>query len=294
MASGFSEKYDGYLAVFEAALKKQCDAFSDKSPRLKEAMTYSVMLGGKRVRPVTMLATADMLGVPQAEVMPFAVALEFIHTYSLIHDDLPAMDNDDFRRGKPSNHRVFGEALAVLAGDGLLNAALDLCLAQCFKGEKYVRASKYISEAAGDGGMIAGQAADVLWADGDGDFTEEQLLFLYENKTGKLLTAPFAVVSILADNRYFLELEEFGNSLGRLFQMTDDILDVKGDFAELGKTVGKDSEENRLTCVRLYGLEQAEIQADLCVDLCILALERMDADTSFLADLARFVRERKK
>ncbi len=291
--NGYDLQYAAYLSAFEAALQKHCEGLSDKSPVLKEAMVYSVTLGGKRIRPVLMLAAAEMLGVPQEEVLPFAVAIEFIHTYSLIHDDLPAMDNDDFRRGKPSNHKVFGEAQAILAGDALLNAAYDLCFAQCFKGEKYVRASKYLCEAAGENGMIAGQSADVLWANKT-DFTEEELRFIYEYKTGKLIVAPVAIASILADDRGFLELEEFGASLGRLFQLTDDILDVTGDFGELGKTVGKDKDEGKLTCVRLYGLEKAEIEADLCADACLLFLERLDSDTAFLKELVHFVRERRK
>lgn len=290
---GFEKTYAAYLSEFEEALKKYCEGLPEKIPTLKQAMVYSVMLGGKRIRPVLMLAAADMLGVPSEEVMPFAVAIEWIHTYSLIHDDLPAMDNDDYRRGKPSNHKIFGEAMAVLAGDALLNAAYDLCFTQCFKGEKYVRASKYLSEAAGENGMIAGQSADILWSEKE-QFTEEDLRFIYAYKTGKLLVAPLAIASILADDRGFLELEEFGRELGRLFQLTDDILDVTGDFGNLGKTVGKDKEEGKLTCVRLYGLEQSRIEADLAADACLLVLERLNTDTSFLRDLVHFVRERKK
>ncbi len=289
----FQKKYAEYLADFEGALQAHCKTLSEKNPTLKKAMVYSVELGGKRIRPVLLLAAADMLGVERDDVMPFAVALEMIHTYSLIHDDLPAMDNDDFRRGKPSNHKVFGEAMAILAGDALLNAAYGLCFSQCFKGEKYVRAAKYLSEAAGENGMIAGQAADILWADQE-DFSEGQLRYIYENKTGKLIAAPLAIASIIADSRSFFELEEFGKSLGRLFQLTDDILDVTGKFGELGKTIGKDKEEGKLTCVRLYGLEQSQIEADLTVDSCLLFLERLDADTTFLRELVRFVRQRKK
>ncbi len=289
----FNDVYRTYLNDFEEALKKHCEQLSDKSKTLKEAMIYSVTLGGKRIRPVIMLAVADMLGVTKEEVMPFAIALEFIHTYSLIHDDLPAMDNDDFRRGKPSNHKVFGEAHAVLAGDALLNAAYDLCLTQCFKGEKYVRAAKYLSQAAGENGMIAGQSADII-CEKKKEFSEEDLQFIYEYKTGKLLITPFAIASILADNRYFLELEEAGKALGRLFQLTDDILDETGNFDDLGKTIGKDQKVGKLTCVKLYGLKKAALEADLCVDSCLFALERMDTDTKFLRDLVHFVRNRKK
>lgn len=289
----FEAEYNKHFSFFEAALTEYCDEISDKSPTLKRAMTYSLKIGGKRVRPVLMLACAEVLGVKKEEVIPFALALELIHTYSLIHDDLPAMDNDDFRRGKPSNHKVFGEAHAILAGDALLNASYDLCFTQCFKGEKYVRASKYLSEAAGENGMIAGQSADIIWS-GKSDFTEDELRFIYENKTGKLLTAPFAIASILADDKCFVELETFGKSVGRLFQLTDDILDVTGNFEELGKTTGKDEEEGKLTCVKLYGLEKSEIEADMCVDCCLYALDRIEADMTFLRDFVHFVRNRKK
>ncbi|MBP5242532.1 MAG: polyprenyl synthetase family protein [Clostridia bacterium] len=289
----FEEKYREYQEVVEDALKEACNRFSDKSHTLKEAMIYSVTLGGKRVRPVILLAAADMLGVKREDAMPFAVALELVHTYSLIHDDLPAMDNDDFRRGKPSNHKVFGEAHAVLAGDALLNAAYDICFEQCFKGERFVRAAKYLCEAAGDKGMIAGQSADILYEKKE-SFTKEDLLFIYKHKTGKLLCAPFAIASVLADGRYFMELDEFGSSVGLLFQLTDDILDEVGEFDALGKTIGKDKKTGKLTCVKLYGLKQAEIEADLCADACLFALERIDAETEFLKELIYFIRARKK
>lgn len=291
--SSFDEKYQKYLSLAENALKEYCAKFPAKTEKLKESMTYSVLLGGKRIRPVMLLATADMLGVSKEDALPFAVAIELIHTYSLIHDDLPAMDNDDFRRGKPSNHKVFGEAHAILAGDALLNTAYNLCFKQCLKGENFIRAADYICEAAGEAGMIAGQSADLLFS-GKEDYTEENVRFIYRHKTGKLLCASLAVSSILADNRYFLELENFGKSIGLLFQLTDDILDVTGNFEELGKTIGKDKEEEKPTFVKLNGLKQTEIEADLCADSCLYALDGIDADTEFLKELVFFVRNRKK
>lgn len=291
--SSFEEKYQKYLSLAENALNEYCSKIPEKTETLKSAMTYSVLLGGKRIRPVMMLAAADMMNVPLDDVLPFAVAIELIHTYSLIHDDLPAMDNDDFRRGKPSNHKVFGEAHAILAGDGLLNSAYNLCFKQCFKGERFIRAADYICEAAGENGMIAGQSADILFS-GKEDYTEEDVRFIYRHKTGKLLCASLAVSSILADDRYFMQLEDFGKSIGLLFQLTDDILDVTGNFEELGKTVGKDKEEGKPTFVKLNGLKQTEIEADLCADSCLYALDGIDADTEFLKDLVFFVRNRKK
>ena len=241
-----------------------------------------------------MLAVADVLGAPAKEVLPYALALEMIHTYSLIHDDLPAMDNDDFRRGKPSNHKVYGEANAVLAGDGLLNTAYSLCLDQCMKGEKFVLASKFLAECAGIFGMIAGQSADLYFSEKDRAVTEEDLVYIYEHKTGKLLLAPVAVASILSGNKFYFEFEQFGKYLGSLFQITDDILDVTGDFSTLGKSIGKDEEENKLTSVRLYGLDGAKIRADMYAKHCYTVLDGIDGNTAFLYDMITYVRNRSK
>lgn len=289
----FNEKYNGYLSAFETALKKYCDGMSFSPQQLTESMKYSLLLGGKRVRPVLLLSTAEMLGLSVDDVINFAVAIEMIHTYSLIHDDLPAMDNDDFRRGKPSNHKVFGEGGAILAGDALLNEAYTICLMESRKGEKYALAGEYLSECAGAAGMVAGQAADLI-NEGKKEFTADDLDFIYKNKTGKLLTAPVAMASILAGNKSFFQLEQFGYEFGRLFQMTDDILDVVGSFENLGKSVGKDKNEDKLTCVKVYGLEEAMIKADLCAAKCHCLLDAVDGDSSFLDNLVTFTRERNK
>lgn len=290
----FDEKYTKYLRTFEQYLGKYAETMNTRPPVLGDAMRYSLLSGGKRVRPVLMLAVAEMLGVPQDDVLPYAVALEMIHTYSLIHDDLPAMDNDDFRRGKPSCHKAFGESYAILAGDALLNQAFTICFDSALKGEKYALASKLLSEYAGMNGMIAGQAADLYFSDHVNEPSEEELLFVQENKTGKLLLAPILIPSILADNRYFLRLEQFGKELGRLFQITDDILDVTGAFETLGKSIGKDENADKLTCVKLYGLTGAMLRADDCLTRCLAVLEGIDCDTAFLGDLARYVRDRDK
>ncbi len=288
----FQISYNKYLRVFNAYVEEYAVKLKTKPLLLGESMNYSLLNGGKRIRPVLMLACADVLNLPEEEVLPFALALEMIHTYSLIHDDLPAMDNDDFRRGKPSNHKQFGEANAILAGDGLLNEAYAVCLKECLKGERYVRATQFLNECAGVYGMIAGQSADIHFTNSDTPVTEEDLLYIYEHKTGKLLLAPVAITSILSNNKYYLPLEQFGKLLGKLFQMTDDILDVIGDFTMLGKSIGKDETENKLTCVRLYGLEGAKVQADLCAKDCRAVLEGVNGDTSFLNDLIDYVLNR--
>lgn len=289
---GFNIRYNEFVTAFEEYLKNYTDKLTTTPEILAESMKYSLLSGGKRVRPVLALATADVLGLEQAEILPFALALEMIHTYSLVHDDLPAMDNDDYRRGRLSNHKKFGEANAVLAGDALLNEAYAVCLRECLKGEKYALAAGLLNECAGIYGMIAGQSADMLFSQSDKEISEEDLSFIYEHKTGKLLLAPVAIASILKDNKQYITLERFGKLLGRLFQMTDDILDVTGDFDNLGKTIGKDERENKLTCVRLYGLEGAKLRADMCASDCHTVLEGVDGDTEFLHQLVDYVLNR--
>jgi geranylgeranyl diphosphate synthase type II len=288
----FNLRYEQYLATFENYLTKYAEKWQTKPAILGESMRYSLLNGGKRVRPVLALAVADVLDVDEAEILPFALALEMIHTYSLIHDDLPAMDNDDFRRGKPSSHKQFGEANAILAGDALLNEAYAICFDQSMKGEKYALASKFLNECAGVYGMIVGQSADLWYSEQSGEISEADLLYIYEHKTGKLLLAPTAIASILADNKSYLPLESFGKLLGKLFQMTDDILDVVGDKESLGKTTGKDEAENKLTCIKLYGLEGAKVRADMCALDCLAVLEGLDGDISFLKDLVAYVLKR--
>ena len=287
----FNEKYSEYQQVFEGALNKFCNGLDCKPDVLCESLKYSLQLCGKRIRPVLMLAVGDLLGVEKEKLLNYALALELIHTYSLIHDDLPEMDNDDFRRGKPSNHKVFGTGNAVLAGDGLLNTAYSVLFNECFIGNEYVSAAKFICDCAGVFGMIGGQSAD-LNHENDATYDEDTLDFIYLNKTAKLLIAAVVVPGILCGGKYYTELNEFGKSLGFLFQMTDDILDVEGDFKSLGKSTGKDSAEGKYTCVKLFGLEASKLKADMLADRCAGLLEGLDGDTGFLKSLVNFVRQR--
>ena len=287
----FNLSYQKYLSVFENYAIEYTQKMRTNPEILGDSIKYSFLNGGKRIRPVLALAAAEVLGVPFEEILPYALALEMIHTYSLIHDDLPAMDNDDYRRGKPSNHKRFGEANAILAGDGLLNEAYAICIEQCMKGEKYALAAKYLNDCAGIYGMIAGQSADLYYSL-ENDGSEEELWYVQEHKTGKLLIAPLAIASILADNKDFFALESFGHRLGRLFQMTDDILDVTGDASVLGKSIGKDEKENKLTCVRIYGLDGAKVHADMCSRECFAILEGVHGDTEFLRGLVEYILKR--
>ena len=290
----FNTLYQRYVTIFEDYVKQYANALKTNPSVLGESMVYSLLNGGKRVRPVLMLATAEVVGLDKDCVLPFALALEMIHTYSLIHDDLPAMDNDDFRRGKPSCHKAYGEANAILAGDALLNEAYAICFSECMKGEKFVLAARFLNECAGAFGMIAGQSADLCFSQQNAPISEEDLDYIYRHKTGKLLLAPVAIVGILSENKDYLILERFGELLGRLFQMTDDILDVEGNFETLGKTIGKDEDENKLTCIRLYGLEGAKIRADMCAKDCHAVLEGVEGDTAFLHELIDYVLNRSK
>lgn len=288
----FKEKYDEYLKEFNTALERFCERLDCRPQILCDSIKYSLMLGGKRVRPVLALAVCDLLGVERRKVINFALAVELIHTYSLVHDDLPEMDNDDFRRGKPSNHKVFGVGNAVLAGDGLLNTAYSLLLKECRNGMEYISAAQFICDCAGIYGMIAGQSADLLYEHAT-SFNENTLDFIYENKTGKLLTAPVVVPAILSGGRCYSELKNFGKDLGLLFQIIDDILDVEGSFGELGKSTGKDKIEEKYTSVGLYGLDGAKLRADVLAQRCRTVLEGVDGDSEFLLQLVDFVRSRK-
>ena len=289
----FNDKYCAYLREFNAKLTEFCNKIDCRPDVLRDSLRYGLELGGKRIRPVLCFATADLLGVERRKVINFALAIELIHTYSLIHDDLPEMDDDDFRRGKPSNHKVFGVGNAVLAGDGLLNTAYSLLLQECRSGTEYISAAEFICDCAGIYGMIAGQSADLLH-ENDKSLNEPTLNFIYENKTGKLLTAPVVVPAILSGGRCFSGLKSFGKDLGALFQITDDILDVEGEFSSLGKSIGKDEEEGKYTSVALYGLDGAKLRADVLAERCRAVLESIDGDGEFLISLVDFVRNRNK
>lgn len=291
MSKQFDEKYEEYLTYFNCELEKYCSETIQTKPKLLgESMVYSLLLGGKRVRPVLMFAVGDVLGVERKKLLPFAIALEFIHTYSLIHDDLPEMDNDDYRRGKPSNHKVYGQGNAVLAGDGLLNCAYSLLFSECFKGNEYISAAKYICDCAGILGMIAGQSADLLYE--NAQLNEDILNYIYENKTAKLLMAALVVPSIFKSGKYFSELQALGKTMGYLFQLTDDVLDVCGKFEDLGKSVGKDDAAGKLSAVRLYGIDDCKLRADLVGDNCHKIIDGLNGDCNFLYEFVDFVKSR--
>ena len=254
--------------------------------RLDEAMRYSLLAGGKRIRPVLALATASALGRPPASVLPLAAALEMIHTYSLIHDDLPAMDDDDLRRGKPTCHVAYGEDVAILAGDGLFAEALRLVLSEQ-EGEPagVLAAVTEIVTAAGTGGMVGGQYLDVAGE------SEADLRRVHELKTGALIAA--SVGSVLALERVegpaTIPYRRFAAELGVVFQIVDDILDVTGDEAEIGKPRGSDERHGKATYVSVYGLDRARELARDSHANARAALDEAAGDTIRLARVADYI-----
>lgn len=293
MTTAFKERYYSYVQEFEKILNRYLTNRDIEPEILSKSLKYSLQIGGKRFRPALMLAVADILKVDFANIENFALALELIHTYSLIHDDLPAMDNDDFRRGKPSNHKMFGEGQAVLAGDALLNEAYRILFSECKKGVRYIDAATMICENAGVSGMIAGQAAD-LFNEGKNCVDYNLLSFIIENKTAKMIISAVAVPAIIKDEsceicNIFIE---FGKNLGVLFQITDDILDVTGDFKSLGKTLGKDAECGKISVVNVCGLEKSAKMADVYRNVCLDLLKKLPYDCGFLYELTDFVRYR--
>jgi geranylgeranyl diphosphate synthase type II len=259
--------------------------FASELGELDGALRYSLLGGGKRVRPVLCLATGEALGRDPTELLPAACALELVHTFSLVHDDLPALDDDDLRRGQPSAHVRFGEGVAILAGDALLTEAFRLVLT-------YPNPEPARELALATLGMIGGQYVDVTT---DGELGADGLAQLHELKTGRLLracvTCATAVAEVPVDEREPWSI--FGRELGLLFQIVDDILDATGTAAELGKTPGKDEAAGKLTYVSLYGLDRARELADEARSEVNARLDALPADTSVLAELVSAIRERR-
>ena len=281
--------YEEYRTLVERSLGPVLESLGNIPDRLLEAMRYSLLAGGKRLRPVMLLAACEMAGGDAELALPFACALEMIHTYSLIHDDLPAMDNDDLRRGKPTNHKVFGEDLAILAGDGLLNAAAELMARTAVEMAdlRGIRALEIIMRHAGVTGMIAGQTRDVL---SEGEKPREDLVrYIHSHKTADLLEAPMEAGLALAgaNEKQIRAAFEYGLHLGLAFQMTDDLLDVTGDAALLGKNTGMDAALDKMTWVALRGVEGTEQDAAEQVDLAVQAIDQLPWEHEFFTELAR-------
>ena len=263
---------------------------------LHQAMRYSVFAGGKRLRPILMIAASEAVGGSAQQVMHAACAMEMIHTYSLVHDDLPAMDDDDFRRGRPTNHKVYGEATAVLAGDALLTEAFRL-LADAEANRLVppataLRVIELIARYAGSQGMVGGQVVDMESEGKEIDFPT--LEYIHTHKTGGLILASVQVGALLGggDEERFAALTRFGGAAGLAFQIADDILDVVGDQAELGKDVGSDQARGKATYPALLGIAEARQRADELCDIAVGAIASLGKSAETLRVLARYIIDR--
>ena len=278
------ELVDNYLSNY----------FKDKgsyNSLIYDAASYSLNVGGKRIRPILFMLVYFMYKGEDKEIIDMAAAIEMIHTYSLIHDDLPCMDNDDLRRGKPTNHKVYGENIAVLAGDALLNEAMILLMDFSIKhGKDALVAAREIAYAAGADGMIGGQVVDII---NEGKkISKEELNYMHLKKTGELIRASIVAGAILAevDKSEIELLNKFGLNLGLAFQIKDDILDVTGDVNKLGKNTLADG--NKSNFITMYGLEECKVMCENLTDECIAILEKISVNTDILKKLTIELLER--
>mgnify|MGYP001001752039 FL=1 len=295
MHVNFKAEWKKRADLVEEGLLRELKKVPAYDETLEKAMEYSLMAGGKRLRPVLLMAAADAVGKDGTAFLTTGCAIEMIHTYSLIHDDLPAMDNDDYRRGKPTNHKVFGDGIAVLAGDALLTLAFEVMLRQEGAApETLVTVVSEMSRAAGPYGMVGGQVLDL---EGEGRRLDlAALRKIHMGKTGALFCAAIRSGAILAGAKEeeLAALTLYAERFGLAFQITDDILDVTGDEAAIGKPVGSDVRNEKATYVTLTSLEEAKKLAEDAVDEAVAALDIFGERAAFLRDLALFLLGRKK
>ncbi len=292
------EKYlDERKTLVDKALKKFMPNPSGLASDVIRAMNYSLFAGGKRIRPILCIVGAEAVGGSTDSVVPVACAIELIHTYSLIHDDLPVMDNDDLRRGKPTNHKVFGEAVALLAGDGLLTLAFNLMAG--YGAEKKVeknallRVIDLIASAAGYKGMVGGQVVDITYEGKESDPSVVE--YIHRHKTAALIAASVTAGTILAGGNKDEEksINRYGQQIGLAFQIADDILNIEGDKGLMGKGTGSDKEKGKITYPSVFGTaESKKIQKEL-INNAIESLKRFDNRAEPLRDLARYIIQRK-
>lgn len=283
----FEGRLREYGSEIETVLRRYLNPEQDRPYRtVLEAMDYSLSAGGKRIRPILTLEFCRLCGGAAEDAYPFAAAIEMVHTYSLIHDDLPCMDDDDYRRGRPTNHKVYGEAMAVLAGDGLLTEAFAVALSAKIPAERVVRATAALAEAAGCSGMLGGQVIDL--ESENRQIPLELLETLHRQKTAALIRGAVRMGAIVggADARQIEAADRYAEALGLAFQITDDILDVTGDAEKLGKSVHSDERAGKSTYVTALGLEKAKERAE---ELTACAVESLGvfSDADFLIWLSR-------
>jgi geranylgeranyl diphosphate synthase type II len=286
-------RFQQYLELLNEHLDRSLEP-EDADPRpIYKAIRYSLFPGGKRFRPLIAMAGADALGIEVEKILPAASAIEMVHTYSLIHDDLPSMDNDDYRRGKPANHKVFGEAIAILAGDALLTAAFEQIASASYEPAIQSRLIGQLAEAAGTRGMIGGQVMDMV--NETRSLSRERLEQLHSMKTAALIRYAALTAPIIAKAGRDLEqsFAEYGSCVGLAFQIVDDVLDIESTSEILGKTAGKDQNTKKVTYPALIGVKESKQMASELIQKACQAVERIDRYSS-LAALAQLVLNRNK
>ena len=290
------KSFEPYLTRIEEALESVLPqpAKDVRTAPVIESMRYSLLAGGKRIRPVMVLAFCQLCGGDPQQALPFACAVEMVHTYSLIHDDLPCMDDDDLRRGRPTNHKVYGEAMALLAGDGLLTKAFETALSFSGVPEDALRGARILAQCAGADGMVGGQCIDL---DSEGkDVDLELLREMDQGKTVALISAAcqMGCVAAGAEESLLEKARSYAEGVGMAFQIRDDILDVLGDAATLGKNVGMDSARDKRNYVSLLGVEEAQRLVEAFTAQAEQALDGFEGDTTFLRELAQSLATRDK
>ena len=286
------EQLQRYVDQINEGLAIYTDVEDPENQRVVDAMQYSLFAGGKRLRPVLALAAAEMLGADAKKALPYACAIEMIHTYSLIHDDLPAMDDDDLRRGKPTNHMIYGDGIAILAGDGLLNLAYEIMMADALKQENirpFLKAAHGIAVASGIHGMIGGQTADLMNEGGQVD--PDTLTYIHHHKTGALLAASLTAGAYVAgaSEQEAEALKRAGLALGLAFQIQDDLLDLEGDEEEMGKPVGSDLRNEKATYPALFGAAASHEKVQSLTAEALSIFEGFGQASAFLQSLAFFL-----
>lgn len=286
-----------YTEIVNQRLQELLD-LKNINPMIKDAMNYSVMAGGKRLRPTLNIMANALLSGNMRETLDIACAIEMIHTYSLIHDDLPAMDNDDLRRGKPTSHVMFGEAFAILCGDALLNFSYEVMMKNALRHasnmNSHIKAMLEVATGAGVYGMITGQCGDI---ENEGQIlTEVELKQVHEHKTGAMIKSSLLSGLLLCDPRqeYIDALTVYGNNIGLTFQIVDDVLDIVGDTKKMGKTLGKDKISKKFTFPTLYGIEKSMKIAEEKTEEAVNALKIFGPRAQELTDLAQFILKREK
>lgn len=294
-------QYNKWLDLVEEHLLELLPEIDQKSKTLYDSMSYSLMAGGKRLRPILLLAACEFSGGDEKSAIPYACALECIHTYSLIHDDLPSMDNDVLRRGRPTNHMVFGESMAILAGDGLLSSAFEIMFKDMLlyfdspqKLNQRVRAAYAIAKGAGCQGMIAGQIADI---ENEGKICSKEMLdYIHLNKTAALIVSAVHAGAFLgnADNKMLTDLSCYAECMGLAYQISDDILDIEGNVEEMGKNIGRDASKSKSTFSSIYGMEDAKQCLHKLTQKAVDVMIPYYDDGEFFIELAKELENRTK